>query len=227
MSTPDNSTDQNKTQRGKTGLGGQNWAPAIGSGPARETGRYTRFVSFMKWALPFAAGILILLAFLLPALEDEGQTINLEYLKVSQQDSQLTMTNPRFLSSDKGNQQFVVTADSATQIDPPKRVVALKNLQADITLKDGQWISLSAPDGILDLDTKIMDLTGGIEIFSDTGDQINAPDMRADLEAKEFFSPSGLKGHGPLGDIEADSFVANQLEGTLKFVGNVKMTLYP
>ncbi|MBO6827457.1 MAG: LPS export ABC transporter periplasmic protein LptC [Sneathiella sp.] len=190
-------------------------------------GRYTRFVSVMKWALPLLAGILLLIVFLLPALEDEVATISLEYLSVQNEDSQLTMTNPRFLSSDKGDQQYVITADSATQIDPPKRTVALKNLQADITLTDGQWISMSAPDGILDPDTKMLELTGGIEIFSDTGDQIYAPDLNADLNTKTFVSPTGLKGHGPLGDIEADRFVANQTEGTLRFEGNVKMTLYP
>jgi len=98
----------------------------------------------MKWALPLLAGVLLLIVFLLPALEDEVATISLEYLNVQKEDSQLTMTNPRFLSSDKGNQQYVITADSATQIDPPRRTVALKNLQADITLKDGQWISMAA-----------------------------------------------------------------------------------
>jgi len=193
----------------------------------RETGRYTRFVSVMKWILPLFAGILLLIVFLLPAMEDEIATISLEYLKVQKEDSQLTMTNPRLISSDKGNQQYVITADSATQIDPPKRTVALKNLQADITLQGGQWISLSAPEGVLDPDTKMLELTGGIEIFSDTGDQINAPDLTADLENKTFYSPTGLKGHGPLGDIEADRFVANQIKGTLRFEGNVKMTLYP
>jgi len=73
----------------------------------------------------------------------------------------------------------------------------------------------------------MLELSGGIEIFSDTGDQIYAPELTADLNKKTFHSPTGLKSHGPLGNLEADSFVANQMEGTLRFEGNVKMTLYP
>lgn len=194
---------------------------------AQYTGRHTRFVSVMKWLLPITAIVLIAIAFVIPGLQGEDDTISLEYLKISESDQKLTMTKPRFLSSDKGNQNYMVTADSATQKTTDDKRIELINMQADITLKNGQWISVSAPKGWLNPDTEVLDLTGGVEIFSDNGNQIFAKTAQVTLKEKRVTSPDGLQGHGPLGDLKADSFVANQLTGTLKFVGNVKMTLYP
>jgi len=194
---------------------------------ARSAGRYTRFVSVMKYALLIIAVTLIGLAFLIPSMEKEPDTISLEFQSVSDSDQKLTMIKPRYMSSDKGNQQYTVTADSATQEGINSRKIELVNMQADITLKNGHWLSVSAPKGWLDPDSEILDLIGGVEIFSDDGNQIFAKTARVKLNEQRFMSPEGLTGHGPLGDISADSFVANQLAGTLRFEGNVKMTLYP
>ncbi|OUR78473.1 LPS export ABC transporter periplasmic protein LptC [Alphaproteobacteria bacterium 46_93_T64] len=193
----------------------------------KSTGRYTRFVSVMKFTLPTLAIILVGIAFLIPAMDKEPDTISLEYLSISESDQKLTMTKPRFLSSDKGNQQFMVTAESATQESISSRKIELTQMQADITLKNGHWLSVTAPKGWLDPDTETLDLVGGVEIFSDDGNQFSAKSARVKLKERRFMSPDGLTGHGPLGEISADSFVANQVAGTLRFEGNVKMTLYP
>ncbi|WP_169566552.1 LPS export ABC transporter periplasmic protein LptC [Sneathiella limimaris] len=194
---------------------------------AIQTGTHTRFVSVMKWVLPTLAVILIATAFILPGLQEESEKITLEYLEIAESDHKLTMTNPRFLSSDRGNQQFMVTADSATQQTGAERQIELINLQADITLSSGRWISIAAPKGWLDTEAEALDLVGGVEIFSDDGNQISAETARVLLSEKKVLSPKGLRSHGPLGELSADSFIANQLSGTLKFEGNVKMTLYP
>ncbi len=189
--------------------------------------RYTSFVSIMKLALPAFALILISIVFVLPSLEEKEDAITLEYKQGNVNKQQTTMTNPRFLSSDDGNQQYVVTADQAFQPDPKSKRVILSNLQADITLKGGQWLSLSAPEGTLDPDTGYLDLEGGIEIFSDGGNQLHTKSAHVDLNARTIESKEGLKGHGPLGEFEADRLVAKQLKGTIRFEGNVKMILYP
>lgn len=195
--------------------------------PLYDVGRYTRFVSVMKWMLPTVAIILVALAFLLPGLEEQPDAISFDYKDVGVSDQKLTMRNPRFLSSDDGNQQYVVTAESATQPDLKSKKIDLVKLQADITLQNGQWLSLTAPTGTLDPDAQILNLDGGIDIFSDSGNQIYANSARVDLKEKVIDSPDGLRGHGPMGEIEADRLVADQLRGTIRFEGNVKMILYP
>lgn len=192
-----------------------------------EVGRYTRFVSVMKWALPAIAVCLLALAFMLPGFVEQPDAISFNYKDVAVKDQKLTMRNPKFLSSDEGNQHYVVTAESATQMDLNSKQITLVKLQADITLKNGQWLSLTAPTGLLDPDAEILDLEGGIEIFSDNGNQIYADNAHVNLKSHVIESPHGLKAHGPMGELVADRLVADQLNGTIRFEGNVKMTLYP
>ncbi|WP_169543802.1 LPS export ABC transporter periplasmic protein LptC [Sneathiella aquimaris] len=201
--------------------------PELAKSLQHQAKRYTSFVSVMKLALPALALILIAVVFLLPSLEKEEDAITLEYKKVTTSPTETRMSNPRFLSSDDGNQQYVVTADSAIQPDINSKEVDLTNLQADITLKTGQWLSMTAPSGRLNPDTGYLDLHGGIEIFSDNGNQIYAESAHVKLRERVIESKEGMKGHGPLGEFEADRLVAKQLNGTIRFEGNVKMILYP
>lgn len=181
----------------------------------------------MKFLLPIAALILIALAFFLPTLNQDDTSISLEYQNVTVGDHKLTMSKPKFMSSGKDNQQYVVTADSATQLDINSKIINLTNLQADISLTNNRWLSLSAPKGKLNPDLGTLDLQDGIDIFSDSGNQIYAKSAHIKLKERVIETPEGLNGHGPMGEIEADSLVADQLNGNIKFVGNVKMTLYP
>lgn len=189
--------------------------------------RYTSFVAIMKFALAAIALLLIGLVILLPSLEKEEDAITLEFKKENSKSNETRMNNPRFVSSDDGNQQYVVTADTAIQKDIKSKKVDLINLQADIALRTGQWISMSAPFGKLDPDEGFLDLSGGIDIFSDDGNQLKAESAHVDLNKKTIESREGLKGHGPLGEFKADRVVAQQLKGTIRFEGNVKMVLYP
>jgi lipopolysaccharide export system protein LptC len=188
--------------------------------------RYSHFVSVIKFILLGLAILLVGLAFVLPNLEKE-EGFTLDYADLILSDDSLTMKNPQFVASDLSNQNYVVTADTATQKTATSSEVTLKNLQADITLKSGEWISLSAPDGVLDQDSGLLQLFGDINIFSDSGDQFTMKSAEVNLKKRTIVSPNPVIGHGPLGAIEADRLVADQLTGKLRFEGNVRLKIYP
>lgn len=188
--------------------------------------RYSHFVSIIKFVLLGLAILLVGLAFVLPNLEKE-EGFTLDYTDLILSDDSLTMKNPQFVASDLSNQSYVVTADTATQKTATSSEVTLKNLQADITLKSGEWISLSAPDGILDQDSGLLQLFGDINIFSDSGDQFTMKSAEVNLKKRTIVSPNPVFGHGPLGAIEADRLVADKLTGRLRFEGNVRLKIYP
>ncbi|MAL79046.1 MAG: LPS export ABC transporter periplasmic protein LptC [Sneathiella sp.] len=193
---------------------------------AKFNARYSHFVSIIKFILLGLAILLIGLAFILPNL-DQPEGFTLDYADVTVSDDGLTMKNPQYVASDINEQQYVVTADTATQKSPTATLVALKNLQADITLTSGDWISITAPEGELNTETGILDLYGKIDIFSDSGNQLAANSARVDLKQQTVVSQNPLKGHGPLGTIEADSLAADQITGNIRFDGNVKLTINP
>lgn len=188
--------------------------------------RYSYFVSIIKFILLGLAILLIGLAFILPNL-DRPEGFTLDYADVTVSDDGLTMKNPQYVASDISERQYVVTADTATQKTATASLVSLKNLQADITLSSGDWISVTAPEGELDTETGILNLYGEIDIFSDSGNQLAANSARVDLKNRTINSDKRLKGHGPLGAIEADSLAADQITGNIRFDGNVKLIINP
>lgn len=187
---------------------------------------YSHFVAIIKFILLGLAILLVSLAFILPNLDKE-EGFTLDYADVTLTDDSLTMKNPRFSASDRSSQHYVVTADTATQKTVDDPLMVLKNLQADITLKSGNWISLSAPEGELDPDTGLLKLFGEINIFSDTGNQLTANSANVDLKKRRIVSPNPITGHGPLGAIEADSLVVDEISGRLRFEGNVRLKINP
>lgn len=188
--------------------------------------RYSHFVAIIKFILLGLAILLVGLAFVLPNLDKE-EGFTLDYADVIMTDDSLTMKNPRFAANDQDNQYYVVTADSASQKATDDAFVTMTNLQADITLKSGDWISLSAPAGDLDTETGLLNLFGTINIFSDSGNELTANSAKVDLKKHTVISPNPIKGHGPLGVLEADSLVADKLSGRLRFEGNVKLIINP
>ncbi|MFC4271919.1 LPS export ABC transporter periplasmic protein LptC [Sneathiella chungangensis] len=188
--------------------------------------RYSHFVAIIKFILLGLAILLVGLAFILPNL-DKPEGFTLDYADVTVSDDGLTMKNPQYVASDINERQYVVTADTATQKSATASLVSLKNLQADITLSSGDWISVTAPTGDLDTETGILDLYGEIDIFSDSGNQLAANSARVDLKNRTIKSDHPMKGHGPLGAIEADSLAADQITGNIRFDGNVKLIINP
>lgn len=186
--------------------------------------RYSRFVSWMKVGLPIIAIGLIGYVFIFPKFE-LSQKVEIEWADIELDDESLSMINPKFVGSDAQNQQFTVTADKALQSSIGDKEVALLNLQADITLASGRWISIAAPSGKLNPATNILDLSGEISIFSDSGDQLLAQTARIDLKNKRITSDRPLQGHGPLGQIRADSMAADQVSGNIRFTGNVRLLI--
>lgn len=206
--------------------GARRFLDAAGEAEKKFNARYSHFVSVIKFILLGLAILLIGLAFILPNL-DQPEGFTLDYADVTISDDGLTMKNPHYVASDINEHQYVVTADTARQKSTTDSLVMLTNIQADITLPSGDWISVTAPEGELDTDTGILDLFGDISIYSDSGNQLAANTARVDLKKRTVTSSNPLRGHGPLGAIEADSLAADQISGNIRFDGNVKLTINP
>ncbi|WP_373088583.1 LPS export ABC transporter periplasmic protein LptC [Sneathiella sp.] len=218
------STDDKIT--GETLSGARDFIGTTSFAEMKFNSRYSHFVAIIKFILLGLAILLVGLAFVLPNLDrEEGFTLN--YADVTLSDDGLTMKNPQYVASDLSDRQYVVTADTASQKTASASEVTLKNLQADMSLKSGDWISVSAPDGDLNTKTGLLHLYGKIDIFSNNGNQLIAQSADVDLKKGTIESSHPLTGHGPLGAIEADSLAGNQKTGTIRFEGNVKVTINP
>lgn len=190
--------------------------------------RYSRFVGMMKVFLPALAATLVIVVIAWPGAFDQDDGFHLSFSQMQADGAdRLSMLNPRYYGTDKENRPFTVTAKEAVQDADDNRQVTLSDLQADMTMNDGTWISMMANQGVYHQSTMILQLTGQISIFSDQGYEFHASVADVDFSDGSARSTAPVNGHGPFGSLRADRMRIEERGQRMLFEGNVKMTLNP
>jgi lipopolysaccharide export system protein LptC len=203
-------------------------------GAARDAGSrqgsfYSRFVRAMKLVLPAAAALLLGAILLWPQLQAERNRfqIGLSGLDPRNPD-RLRVLNARFRGTDKQNQPYTVTAESASEADAEGRQVALDSPSADLALSSGAWILARAPEGVFDRDTETLLLKGGVSVFHDDGYEFSSPTARLWLKEGRAEGDDPAEGHGPAGEIKsADGFLLIDKGRRILFKGKSRLILRP
>lgn len=188
--------------------------------------RYTRFVAIIKRTLLFAALALIAVLIVYSLLPREQNRVAMSFERLSKITNDLAMIKPRLSGTDASGNLYVVTADAAIQDGTNARRARLRNVQADITLKNGGWLSASAGSGQLDIDAKKLVLSDNIAIYTDSGYELHAKGVTADLGKGIMRGDKAVNGQGPLGTLHADRFEIDHKGKLIRFLGHVKMMLY-
>ena len=192
------------------------------------SGGYNLFVGIMKVLLPAAAAVFIMLLLAWPELTPgkDGLDLDLSELAIDQPEG-VTMLNARFTGLDSRNQPFLVTADVASQATETDSIITLELPKADITLKDGTWVALSAQDGLYDRKRQTVDLVGQVSFFHDKGFELHTERARFDLDKGTAMSRETVTGQGVFGQIEATGFDSFEQGDRIIFSGPSRLLLYP
>jgi len=189
--------------------------------------RYSRFVTVMKRALPIAAGALIAIVMIFALLPRQSDKLSFAYERMGHIDNDLAMLKPRLTGSDQSGNPFVITADAAVQQGANARKVALRKVEADLTLEKDRWLNASATQGLVDMDKGALTLTGGIAMYSDDGYELHTERANVDLRKGIFHGPGRVTGQGPLGTLRADNFELDRNSKQISLHGHVQMTINP
>ncbi len=209
---------------GRPGRPGQ---PVAQEGRAYAPG-YSRFVSLSKRILPVVALLLIVLVVAWPYLQVKDTRFRLGFAAIAVGDGDdPSMVNPRFMSADKDNQTFLVTADIAKNMLKGKTTVQLEMPKADISLGDGTWLVVTAETGIFGRAEKALELTGKVDLFHDSGYEFRTEKARVDLEKGIASGESPIRGQGPFGEIEGQGFVLDKNRKSILFTGKSRVTIFP
>ena len=198
-------------------------------GAAGRTVGYSNFVSIMRYALPLGALLLLGLIVVWPLATGREEGFRISFTDAPEIDGSLRMVNARYLGVDDQNQPYTVTAAEASQPQPNSPLVALQEISADVFIDDrnGQWLALTAREGLYQREERYLDLAGDVSIFSDHGHEFHTERAHVDLAARTADGDAPLDGQGPLGLLEAGNFFLDDNEQTMFFGGGVKMTVYP
>jgi lipopolysaccharide export system protein LptC len=213
-----------------------------------EVQRYSRFVVIMKRALPMAAAALLaaVIAYSLQPRLQGGKKLALTFQRLRIVNNDLEMIKPRLTGVDGQGNPYVVTAEKAIQDLHNAKHARLQSVEADMTLKDGKWLNLTATQGWLDTLKQKLWLRGAIDVFSDNGYEAHTTAADIDMLTGAVVGSHTVSGQGPLGTFRADNFridrgtvhekkrgaahnpklEARNQKTKLFLYGNVRMTIY-
>ena len=195
--------------------------------PRRHAPGYSRFVSMMKLFLPTAALALIVLIAAWPHLQPEDSRFRIGFAVLGARETQNpSMVNARYVGTDQDNQPFSITADLAKNLLKGTSSVELEMPKADIALKDGTWLVLTAEAGNYDRDAKMLNLAGAVNLFHDSGYEIRTPQAKIDLDKGIAQGDKAVEGHGPFGDLKAEGFRLENKGKLITFTGKARLLIY-
>ncbi len=194
----------------------------------RRPAGYSRYVSFMKFLLPAIALGLIVLIFLWPQINvtDHRFTINFKNVRTTNPEDP-SMINARFVGTDKKDQPFSITADLAKNVILGSSTVELEMPKADIGVKDGTWLAVTANNGLYDQKRKTLDLLGAVNLFHDSGYEFNTEKATIDLGNGVATSKVKTTGQGPFGNLTAEGFRIENKGNRFFFTGKSKLVIQP
>jgi lipopolysaccharide export system protein LptC len=191
---------------------------------AMDALRYTQFVGVMKRALPVAAFAVISAVVAYFFVARSPSRVNLGYEQLGYVENDLAMIKPRLTGQDSKGNPFVITAEAAVQDAKNPKRARLTKVEADLTQGQG-WINADAAAGLADMDAGLLQLDGGINIFSDTGYELHTKSAFVDLKKGVMHGHDAVTGQGPMGGLRADEFHYDRDTKQLSLSGHVQMTI--
>jgi lipopolysaccharide export system protein LptC len=203
---------------------GFDWSARVRT-TAHEAMRYSRYVVLMKRLLSLGAFLIIAAVLAFFFVQRMPRQLQMSYERLGHIENDLTMVKPRLAGADTKGNPFVITADSAIQDAHNPKKASLKNLEADLTLDNQNWINARARTGMVDMNTGQLELSGGIDLFTATGYELHSNSASANLKQSIVHGHEPVTGQGPDGTLRADEFHADRTTNILTLNGHVHMTL--
>ncbi|HWA41822.1 MAG TPA: LPS export ABC transporter periplasmic protein LptC [Hypericibacter adhaerens] len=193
----------------------------------RHVRDYSRFVTAMKFILPMlAAGLIALLAVWSQIRIEDGR-FRIGSADIAPTDiDKLSMVNPRFQGIDEQNRPYTVTAAEASQVKGNDDLIDLVRPQADITMQDGTWLSVSANAGRYQRSTKHLQLNGQVSLFQDQGYELHVDAIAVDFVAGNAMSDSAVTGQGPTGELAGEGLRVADKGAVIQLTGKSRVLLY-
>jgi lipopolysaccharide export system protein LptC len=203
---------------------GHDWSARARS-TALEALRYTQFVGIMKRALPTAAFAIIVAVLAFFFVQRQPARLSMTYEKLGTLKNDLTMTKPRLTGVDDKGHPFVITAEAATQDAKNPKLARLTKVEADLALDKGGWLNADAARGWVDMAAGKLEVSGGINVFSDAGYELHTSAASVDLNRGVVHGHETVTGQGPSGTLRADQFHYDRREGLLTLQGHVHLVM--
>jgi len=206
----------------------QRWAHRRSSADAmRAEHGYRRRVGLLKLLIPAAAVGIVISLVAWPMMIDSGDGVAGLFSKDALLTGRDEMQNPRFVGTDSTNQPYTVTADVALRPSDGGDRIFLMMPEADITLKDGDYVNIRADEGWYDRDAETLKLDGAVNLFTETGVKVQTESITFDLRDGSAQGNEPVQSQGPWGNIASQGIRYRSTGQIFEFPGRPTLVLYP
>ena len=191
--------------------------------------RYTTFVGLMRLLLPASALILAATVIVWPSFNvtDSNIVVDFEAIPGLLEDDRPTMSNARFLGTDKDGNPFTVTAKIAWQEQGYEDLIYMEVLQGDMMMEEGMWATIWSDRGVYDQVGQLLIVESNVNVFTDEGCELHSDYALIDLDQGIAEGHMPVSGQGPSGLIDAQGFRITENGDRLFFEGRVTLTIFP
>jgi len=185
-------------------------------------------VRLLRFCLPVSALLLFLTVALWRDLVPNPQIIGLEASSLPASEvEELTMIKPRFDGLDKEGQPYTLTAERANQLNEEGTLVFMQQPAADITLKNGHWIAVSADGGRYFRLEERLELEGSVNLFQDDGYELRTDAVKVLLGSGVIESDAHVEGQGPRGELEGEGLSVREEGKVIELKGRSRVKILP
>ena len=183
---------------------------------------YSRLVRRLRVVLPVAVLATLAAIALWPRIR---AALN-HPTELTEQDRRARMVSGRFVGADSHGKPYTVTYDTADQ-PPGGGPVEMVNPLAELTLDNGRWVAVRAMHGRYDQAAGLIDLSGHVELFHDSGYRFTTDRAHVEISKNLVWGDRAVEGHGPKGQIVARGFRLADKGDTIVFTGPARLLLRP
>jgi len=189
--------------------------------------RRIKVVAAMRLILPAIAALLLATLALWSrfGLDTTSFRLSMDGLDMNNL-STLSMSNAHFEGVDDKKRPFSISAEKATQVTQDADTIDLTQLQADMTMSDGAWLSLTSDSGRLQRSKQLLDLLGQVNLFQDQGYELHTRDVHIDLGRNNALGHSPVQGQGPSGELTAEGVLILNSGERIVFLGHAHLVFY-
>lgn len=192
---------------------------------------YSRLVGGLKIVLPLAALVLLSTLFLFSRDRDPSNAIPYSRVDLRERIKEGVVNRPHFSGASRNGDLITFVAENAKP-DPDDNTKSMaQDLSAQIDLTSGTRITFAAQSALLDTSTGQAHLSGGVEVTSSTGYNVQTEILHTSLENIAAESAGPVTGYGPGGQIDAGKMILTSDSETgdahLLFTNRVKLVYQP
>lgn len=147
----------------------------------RASKHHTRLVRTMRIAFP-ALGAFVIAFMLVPAGIRTLSIGPVSFDNIRFEDGALVMENPRLAGEDPDTGAYVVNALRAAQSTDNPQVVKLTEIDGNMGMEGDDRAQLSAESGVFDQDTEMLELSGNVQVTTESGYDFTSPKVYADMK---------------------------------------------